>query len=75
MRMSLARDTAQLPYIDGRFRGPATRTADAIVTGCLHAQLGAIERMFRLVAHEPGDAVSRSTAARAPVLRRGSNAR
>ncbi len=54
MRMSLARDTAQLPYIDGRFEATPRRTADAIVTGCLHAQLGAIERMFRLVAHEPG---------------------
>ena len=29
-------------------------TADAIVTGCLHAQVGAIERMFRLVAAEEG---------------------
>ena len=37
MRMSLARDTAQLPF-----------------TGCLHAQVGAIERMYRLVEAEPG---------------------
>ncbi len=54
MRLSLARDTAQLPFSDGRFERTPRRTADAIQTGCLHAQLGAIERMFRLVAAEPG---------------------
>ena len=54
MRMSLARDTAQLPFADGRFAQTPRRTADAIVTGCLHAQLGAIERMFRLVAAGEG---------------------
>lgn len=54
MRMSLARDTAQLPFSDGRFEQTPRRTADAIVTGCLHAQLGAIERMFRLVAAGEG---------------------
>jgi type III pantothenate kinase len=54
MRMSLARDTAQLPFADGRFEATPRRTADAIATGCLHAQVGAIERMFRLVAAQPG---------------------
>jgi type III pantothenate kinase len=54
MRMSLARDTAQLPYADGGFQRLPRRTADAIATGCLHAQLGAIERMFRLVSGEEG---------------------
>ncbi|MBS0354893.1 MAG: type III pantothenate kinase [Proteobacteria bacterium] len=53
MRLSLARDTAQLPYSDGRFVAAPRRTADAIVSGCLQAQLGAIERMFRLVGSEP----------------------
>ncbi len=53
MRMSLARDTAQLPFADGRFETTPRHTADAIATGCLHAQVGAIERMFRLVAAEP----------------------
>ena len=52
MRLSLARDTAQLPFSDGRYESLPRRTADAIQTGCLHAQLGAIERMFRLVADE-----------------------
>ena len=56
MRLSLARDTAQLPYSDGRFVAAPRRTADAIVSGCLQAQLGAIERMFRQVSSEP-DAV------------------
>lgn len=54
MRMSLARDTAQLPFADGRFEAFPQRTADAIFTGCLHAQVGAIERMYRLVEAEPG---------------------
>lgn len=54
MRMSLARDTAQLPFADGRFEATPRRTADAIATGCLHAQIGAIERMFRLLADDPG---------------------
>lgn len=53
MRLSLARDTAQLPYSDGRFVAAPRRTADAIVSGCLQAQLGAIERMFRLVGSQP----------------------
>ncbi|MDD3327286.1 MAG: type III pantothenate kinase [Zoogloea sp.] len=54
MRSSLARDTAQLPFADGRFEPLPRRTADAIVSGCLHAQVGAIERMFRRVAAEAG---------------------
>ena len=54
MRSSLARDTAQLPLADGRFDPLPRRTVDAIVSGCLHAQLGAIERMFRLVEAETG---------------------
>ena len=54
MRRSLARDTAQLPFAYGRFDLTPRRTADAIVTGCLHAQSGAIERMFRRVADLPG---------------------
>ncbi len=54
MRRSLASDTAQLTFADGRFEATPRRTADAIATGCLHAQLGAIERMFRLIAAEDG---------------------
>ena len=46
MRASLARDTAQLPLAEGSFSTTPQNTADAIVSGCLHAQVGAIERMF-----------------------------
>jgi type III pantothenate kinase len=56
MRLSLSRNTAQLPLADGKFAGLPRSTADAIVSGCLHAQAGAIERMFAQVAAYP-DAV------------------
>ncbi|KAF7600785.1 MAG: type III pantothenate kinase [Candidatus Dactylopiibacterium carminicum] len=42
MRESLAQSTASLPETGGEFRLPAINTADAIATGCLLAQLGAI---------------------------------
>ncbi|MBI2306058.1 MAG: type III pantothenate kinase [Rhodocyclales bacterium] len=57
MRSSLARNTAQLPLAEGvecTLRPAPTNTLDAIVSGCLHAQLGAIERMFAAIAGEPG---------------------
>lgn len=54
MRLSLSRNTAQLPLADGKFAGLPRSTADAIVSGCLHAQAGAIERMFAQVAAHPG---------------------
>jgi type III pantothenate kinase len=54
MRAALARDTAQLPLADGQFRATPRNTMDAIVSGCLHAQAGAIERMFATIAAEPG---------------------
>lgn len=54
MLASLARDTAQLPLAKGEFRLAPRNTGDAIVSGCLHAQVGAIERMFAAVASEPG---------------------
>ena len=46
MRAALARNTAQLPLAEGEFRCAPRNTMDAIVSGCLHAQIGAIERMF-----------------------------
>ena len=46
MLASLAERTAQLPLASGVFRAEPRNTMDAIVTGCLHAQVGAIERMF-----------------------------
>ena len=54
MRKALAGNTAQLPYASGRLVDLPTCTADAIMMGCLHAQAGAIERMYRQVADLPG---------------------
>ena len=54
MRASLARNTAQLPLADGHFRCEPRNTMDAIFSGCMHAQVGAIERMFAKIAAEPG---------------------
>ncbi|WP_153111753.1 type III pantothenate kinase [Propionivibrio limicola] len=47
MLASLARNTAQLPLAEGSLRTAPRNTMDAIVSGCLNAQAGAIERMFR----------------------------
>ena len=47
MRQSLSTGTAQLPLMGGRYRNRPRDTADAIVSGCLSAQAGAIERVFR----------------------------
>ena len=46
MCAALARNTAQLPHAEGEYREEPRNTMDAIVSGCLHAQAGAIERMF-----------------------------
>lgn len=54
MRRSLAGNTAQLPFSEGRYTAAPRNTADAIASGCLNAQAGAIERMFRQIADEPG---------------------
>jgi type III pantothenate kinase len=45
MRAALAGNTADLPHASGSFRSLPTNTDDAIVSGALHATLGAIERM------------------------------
>ncbi len=54
MRASLAGNTAQLPLADGGYSCVPRNTMDAIVSGCLYAQIGAIERMFSRLAAEPG---------------------
>ena len=54
MRAALADNTAQLPLADGVFRSEPHNTMDAIVSGCLQAQLGAVERMFAAIATAPG---------------------
>lgn len=50
MLRALAGNTAQLPLADGHFSGTPRNTADAIVSGCLQAQAGAVERMFAQIA-------------------------
>ncbi len=54
MRKSLAANTAQLPLAHGVYTATPRNTADAIASGCLVAQIGAIERAFRAIAAEPG---------------------
>jgi len=44
MRQALARNTAQLPLASGQWQAWPDNTDDAIASGCLEAQLGAIER-------------------------------
>ena len=52
MRASLARNTAQLGPDAGEYRDLPRNTADAIMSGCLNAQAGAIERQFARIAGE-----------------------
>lgn len=47
MRHSLARDTAGLPFADGQHQLWPQCTDDAIVSGILEAQAGAVERAWR----------------------------
>ncbi|MBN8443641.1 MAG: type III pantothenate kinase [Thauera sp.] len=54
MQRALADGTAQLPLAHGRFALTPRCTADAIHSGCLQAQAGAVERMFRQIADRPG---------------------
>ncbi len=51
MKRSLARDTAGLRLARGHFSAEPRNTADAIETGCLLAQAGAIERAFATMEH------------------------
>jgi len=46
MKKALAEHTAGLPYAGGHYAEEPRNTADAIESGCVHAQAGAIERMF-----------------------------
>ena len=47
MLESLQRGTARLPLSDGQFAAFPQGTLDAIATGCIDAQCGAIERMYQ----------------------------
>lgn len=52
MKRALASNTAGLPLAAGRYADAPRCTADAIETGCMQAQAGAIGRMYALL--EPG---------------------
>ena len=57
MKQALAKDTAALPWADGQHHPWPTTTQDAIVTGCMEAQAGAIERAYARIAQAPGACV------------------
>ncbi|MDR1890166.1 MAG: type III pantothenate kinase [Zoogloeaceae bacterium] len=46
MQMALAQGTARLPQAEGRYADFPRNTVDAMVTGCLEAHIGAVERAF-----------------------------
>jgi type III pantothenate kinase len=50
MQKALAKGTAGLPFAAGRYSATPRCTDDAIATGCIEAQLGAIERAFTRLA-------------------------
>lgn len=69
MRISLSRQTAQLPLAQGNVVDWPQGTDDAIVSGCLNAQCGAIERGFaRLQAALSPPPVCLLTGGAAPLL-------
>ncbi len=49
MRFVLHEHTGRLPLDEGSYRDQPRKTADAIETGCRHAQAGAVERMYRVL--------------------------
>jgi type III pantothenate kinase len=57
MLRSLHEGTAALPDSSGDFFAYPTQTADAIASGCQHAQAGAIERLFANEKHATPDVV------------------
>ncbi len=54
MRRALAGNTAQLYLAEGHWQEFPRCTEDALISGCLEAQVGAIERAYRRIAGEPG---------------------
>ena len=57
MRRSLAENTAQLSDSPGEVCALPNNTQDAIASGCLYAQVGAIRQMFQThLAHRAGAA-------------------
>ena len=49
MRFVLHEHTGRLPLGEGDYRDTPRNTADAIETGCRHAQAGAVEQMYRVL--------------------------
>ena len=73
MKSALYRNTAQLPDAAGRLVVTPDNTDDAIETGCLLAQLGAVEAMWRHFAHPVPVVLAggASGSLRAPLIARG----
>jgi type III pantothenate kinase len=67
MCRSLASDTAALPLASGQHRKAPRNTGDAIVSGCLEAQIGAIERAFARISSAT-DAICLLSGGAAPTL-------
>lgn len=67
MRAALAGSTAQLPLARAQFAELPRSTEEAIVAGCLHAQVGAIERMFARIASDARACCLLSGGAAAPL--------
>lgn len=66
---SLARNTALLGAAgQGKYLAVPTATADAIYAGCLNAQIGAIERMYRRIDTRSGASVVLSGGAAAAIV-------
>lgn len=55
MRRSLARDTADLPLVEGCWAAYPKATGDAIMSGAIEATLGAIERAFQRLPDSGGN--------------------
>jgi type III pantothenate kinase len=68
MKRSLARNTAGLPIVEGRFSEKPRDTASAIETGCVLAQVGVIERMFAVLG--PGAVCAISGGSAEPIAKR-----
>lgn len=66
MRRALSRDTAGLPLAEGRHAAYPRCTDDAIVSGAIEAQVGAIERAFARLGH--AEAVCLLSGGNAPLL-------
>ncbi|KXB29075.1 hypothetical protein AT959_19875 [Dechloromonas denitrificans] len=66
MRRALVRETAGLPFADGQYAEQPRCTDDAIVTGCIEAQAGAIERAWTRL--NAGDALCVMSGGNAEVI-------